>query len=250
MIGGMLLSYIAAALLSASGIQQQGYAVVGIQALGFLAAGYCFNRIRKINGLAQLSDLALCSRCLASMSCGSDTQCPACSGDLDHDSIKRLWRSSIFTFGSPQAGPRPKGTKSIPLWSIPVFMFAGVATAILIVYLDIKFKLNIPVGSFTFVVFGVYFLGVVLVFLTRRNASRLSRLASEYNFLLCETCRYPLGDAQEIDVCPECGTAFDRYHLRRRWFESYGAFHAKKAIELDVPIGNSRPLAIKMVKKQ
>ena len=241
MLSGMLLSYMVGALLSFTGIGHEGYAILSIQVLGFLAAGYCFNRIRKINGRAQLADLALCSRCLAPAPIDSDAICTTCSLNLGREPTKKLWRGSIFTFGSPQVGPRPKGTKYIPWWAIPIFTAAGVATTIVIVFLDFKLNLNIPVASFTFVMFGMYILGVILVFLTRRKASRLSRLAREHDFLICESCRYPLGEVQGRDVCPECGAAFDRYHLRRRWFESYGAFHVQKAAELDVPIGISRP---------
>ncbi|MCA9271975.1 MAG: hypothetical protein KDA31_02900 [Phycisphaerales bacterium] len=236
-LGGMLLSFVVAAALEHLGIGYLGVCVAAIQILGFIAAGVCAFRIRQINGRAQRMNLDVCIDCLAPIDENATTNCMLCSSKTDRNLVNQRWKRAIFAFGSTEMGPRPRGTRVVPWWTIPIFMLVSVASLFLVVFIELQFDIEFPVNLLLFLLFGIFLLGPLLVLITNRRASRLSKRACQHDFLMCEFCRYPLGTVSDSDVCPECGSSFDRYHLRRRWYELYGAFHTNKALEFEIPIG-------------
>ncbi|NEO28374.1 MAG: hypothetical protein F6K03_16210 [Kamptonema sp. SIO4C4] len=146
------------------------------------------------------------------------------------------WRRAILSFGSMQTGPQPRGTRTLPWWIFPVLLPVGLGILFIIAWADYSLDLGLPVTWFAWLPVALYGFVTIIFFKKMRSSKRASILASKHDFLLCESCNYPLEYISSESVCPECGSPYQRDDLRRRWYESFGSYSLNEAMKFDVPL--------------
>lgn len=200
--------------------------------------------LRPILKRARRADLRLCEHCGHPFEGDEPQQCQACQEAIHPEETRRLWRAAVLRFH--RGGSHAK-IPALKRWKIVVCMIAGIVSpvvcmmlgALYLVY-SVQQNSNLPNGigyllALPAISLQLAFLGAAILLWFGVN-QRVDR-ARENDFLVCPNCLFSLNGIVDSDVCPECGTEFQRDDLRRRWYENWARKkNFREAIELDIPL--------------
>lgn len=228
-------------LFDAVGVEQNAISVLLLLApiTGAVLMPYLMLRqIKCLTSKSRTAHLMCCPNCASRYESGlsKSIQCTSCNHKFDVRSSLLQWRRAILSFGSKQSGPQPRGTRTLPWWIFPVMLPVSLGFLLLIAWAEYSLDLGLPVTWFAWLPLVLYGIVTILFFKKLRSAKRFGILASKHDFLLCESCSYPLQCMSCESVCPECGSPYERDDLRRRWYELFGSYNLDEAMKFDVPL--------------
>ena len=217
-------------------------------------------------------DLGLCARCCTPFESDEPAPCTGCGRTLEPQEERRRWRYAVIVSPTGWFEPKPRAARIFPHWSVLValgtlfLLFFFVRSPIerliwppntqMVQTFTIPSSGNpqrtyqIPVQTrpptvyliVTLVLwFGLLFGTIISVAVRQYRVSRALRAAAKSSFLVCEKCSYPLPHDREGGACPECGHAYERHDLRRRWYLAYGLHKKREAVNMTIPLTPSRP---------
>jgi len=217
-------------------------------------------------------DLRLCASCCTPFESDEPAACTGCGRTLKPREEQRRWRYAVISSPLGWFERKPRAVRFFPHWSVPaalgifVVLFLTVRQPIedLIWPPDRKrtttFTIpnsgnpprtmqilvnNYPPAAYVIAITALW-LGVIFglpIYITIRNfrVQRALKGAAKNSFLVCEWCSYPLSHDRENGTCPECGHAYERHELRRRWYLAYGLYLKREAVNMTIPLTPSRP---------
>ena len=200
--------------------------------------------LRPILKRARRADLRLCEHCGHPFEGDEPQQCQACQEAIHPEETRRLWRTAVLRHH--RGGSRAK-IPALKRWRVVFFCVLGgiapfLGAFLIFLFLDYTFQRNnsIP-GSFGWFValpmFLLHWLFFGIAGLFYFGTLRKHELAHQHDFLLCDRCLFPLNDIPDTQACPECGSAFHRDDLRRRWYENWARKkNFREAVSLDIPL--------------
>lgn len=226
---------------------------------------------RKTSSRARQHNLRLCPKCTEPFD-GDETEhtCSRCLHKFNTLHARQGWRRFVLCGKFSNTGPTPLKARDIlnrwcvallgigvvlffaaPIVADSMFDVSGIRTSKPVRVLSksgkpvvLRTPVYVPPSRRTIIlhvsVMAFQWLGIGIIGIYAFRAVFLipkrTRLAAKNAFCICERCLYPLNGLSEEGHCPECGLAFQRQDLQRRWFESYARYNQKQACDMDPPV--------------
>lgn len=188
-------------------------------------------------------ELMACPNCAAQYTSEGHQECKNCQFKFEATEARRLWRAAILRYDNRGRKPR---IPAIRFRMLNIAAFAGIAL----------FMCMIPVGIFStnwvpgnniispawFLLYitaalGFQFLSLLLYILVYQRTKSILARAHENDFLLCDSCLYPLHGLEESNSCPECGRPSNIRDIKRRWYECWASRkNLDRAITMEIPL--------------
>lgn len=217
-------------------------------------------------------DLRLCAGCGTPFESDGPAPCTGCGRTLEPREERRRWRYAVISSPLGWFERKPRMAQVFPHWSVPaalgigfvLFLFVRQPLEDLIWPPNTQMTQTFPVPNSgnpprtyqmpvpsrpptAYLVvtlclwFGLLFGTIIYLTIRHFRVHKSLRDAAKQGFLVCEKCSYPLSHDFESGACPECGHAYERHDLRRRWYLAYGLYLKREAVNMTIPLTPSRP---------
>ncbi len=239
-IVGLIAGYIIHVLF----FRESAHWLLFVLPVGFLIPLLQIGVLRPILKRARRANLRICEHCGHPFEGDEPQQCEACQEAIHPEETRRLWRTAVLRYH--RGGSRAK-IPTLKPWRVVFFCVLGGIAPFTGAFLIVWFVTNTSQGTnsipsgigllLALTMFPLQWIFFGIAGLYYFGALRKQELAHQHDFLLCDRCLFPLNDIPDTQACPECGSAFQRDDLRRRWYENWARKkNFREAVELDIPL--------------